>query len=201
MANQAAHRIPDPVDFIEMRRRTFGSDLTMALARIGHGDGIPPEVYASGPMKSLENAAQDYGMLINDVFSYQKEIEFEGEVHNLVLVVQNFFDVDYPTGLAIVHDLMTSRMKQFEHVVAHELPFLYDDFELGPEARRSLDGYVQELRDWMSGILVWHRDCLRYGEADIVRHHRPEPEPVPVALTIPGPTGLGTSAARLFAAS
>jgi germacradienol/geosmin synthase len=173
----------------------------MALARIGHGDEVPPEVYASGPMKSLENAAQDYGMLINDVFSYQKEIEFEGEVHNLILVVQNFFDVDYPTALGIVDDLMTSRMKQFEHVVAHELPVLYEDFDLGPDVRQVLDGYVQELRDWMSGILVWHRDCRRYGEVDVIRHHRPEPAAaVPERLRIPGPTGLGTSAAQLLAA-
>jgi germacradienol/geosmin synthase len=148
-------------------------------------------------MKSLENAAQDYGMLINDVFSYQKEIEFDGEFHNLIRVVQNFFDVDYPTGLAVVHDLMTGRMKQFEHVVAHELPVLYDDFELGADARRVLDGYVQELRDWMSGILVWHQECRRYGEADILRRRRPAQ--APVTLTIPGPSGLGTSAARLFA--
>jgi germacradienol/geosmin synthase len=196
MVNEAQNRIPDPVDYIEMRRKTFGSDLTMALARIGHGDCVPPEVYASGPMKSLENAVQDYGMLINDVFSYQKEIEFSGEFHNLIRVVQNFFDVDYPTGLAIVHDLMTGRMKQFEHVVAHELPVLYDDFELGEDARRVLDGYVQELRDWMSGILVWHQECRRYGEADILRRFG---VPAPVPVTIPGPSGLGTSAARLFA--
>ncbi|MEV7841992.1 hypothetical protein AB0O77_32995, partial [Streptomyces albidoflavus] len=31
----------------------------------------------------------DYGALINDVFSYQKEVEFEGEIHNAVLVTQN----------------------------------------------------------------------------------------------------------------
>ena len=46
-------------------------------------------------MRSLENAAADYACLTNDVFSYQKEIEFEGELHNGVLVVQNFLDVDY----------------------------------------------------------------------------------------------------------
>ena len=49
-------------------------------------------------MRSLENAAADYASLLNDVFSYQKEIEFEGEVHNGVLVVQNFFDCDYAAG-------------------------------------------------------------------------------------------------------
>ena len=42
LANQAQNRIPDPVDYIEMRRATFGSDLTMSLSRLGHGRQVPP---------------------------------------------------------------------------------------------------------------------------------------------------------------
>ena len=195
LANQAQNRIPDPVDYIEMRRMTFGSDLTMSLCRLAHGRQVPPDIYRSGPMRSLENSAADYACLINDVFSYQKEVEYEGEVHNAVLVVQNFFDCDYPTALSIIDDLMNSRMRQFQHVVAHELPVLYDDFELGAEARAILDGYVQELRDWMAGILNWHRDCFRYQEAALSRQGVPDL----AELSFTGPTGLGTSAARFAA--
>ncbi|MDW4906311.1 terpene synthase family protein [Streptomyces sp. ADMS] len=162
LANQTQNRIPDPVDYLEMRRATFGSDLTMSLCRIGHGRSVPPEVYRSGPVQSLENAAADYAMLINDVFSYQKEIEYEGEIHNGILVVQNFFGCDYPTALGIIHDLMTQRMQQFEHVAAHEFPVLYDDFKLTDDAREIMDGYVAELRNWLSGILNWHRQVPRY---------------------------------------
>ncbi|MEE1930076.1 terpene synthase family protein [Streptomyces sp. TRM 70351] len=186
LANQAQNRIPDPVDYVEMRRHTFGSGMTKSLARLRHGHTLPEELFRSGTMASLENAASDYACLLNDVFSYQKEIEVEGEVHNGVLVVQNFFGCDYPTGLRIVDDLMRSRMSQFQHVVAHELPVLCDDFELDGGQRAALDGYVRDLENWLSGILVWHRDCHRYAEADL---HRP--------FALPVPTGLGTSAARL----
>lgn len=192
LANQAQNRIPDPVDYIEMRRMTFGSDLTMSLCRLSHGEQIPPEIYHSGPMRSLENAAADYAALTNDVFSYQKEIEYEGEVHNCILVVQNFFDCDYAGGLAVVHDLMTSRMNQFQHVVAHELPVLYDDFDLPPEARRTLDGYVKDLENWLSGIMTWHEGCRRYREEDLRRLHGGTRQRVDI------PTGLGTSAARVL---
>ncbi|MEU7223859.1 terpene synthase family protein [Streptomyces chrestomyceticus] len=218
LENQALHHIPDPVDYIEMRRATFGSDMTMSLSRIGHGRRVPEEVYRSGPMRSLENAASDYATLLNDVFSYQKEIEYEGEVHNGVLVVQNFFDCDYPTALAIVHDLMTSRMREFQHVAEDELPVLYDDFDLSAEARELLDGYVKELENWMAGILTWHRGCRRYGEEDLRRHkggsralsESEVGDGVGVGVmggTATGgtgvggwsgrPTGLGTSAARV----
>ncbi|WP_086786064.1 germacradienol/geosmin synthase Cyc2 [Streptomyces caniscabiei] len=167
--NQIQHRVPDPVDYLEMRRATFGSDLTLSMCRRGHGARIPPEVYASGPVRSLENAAIDYGCLINDVFSYQKEIEYEGEVHNAILVVQNFFGCDYQTALGVIHDLMTQRMQQFEHVVAHELPVVYDDFALSREARTVMDGYVADLKNWLSGILNWHRQVDRYKPEFLAR--------------------------------
>ncbi|MCX2924598.1 germacradienol/geosmin synthase Cyc2 [Streptomyces sp. NEAU-W12] len=165
LGNQIVHRVPDPVDYLEMRRQTFGSDLTLGLCRMGHGPAVPPEVYRSGPVRSLENAAVDYACLLNDVFSYQKEIEFEGEIHNAILVVQNFFGCDYPTALGVVHDLMSRRLDQFEHVVAHELPLLYEDFELSQEARAIMRDYVLDLRNWMAGILHWHRSVNRYKDA------------------------------------
>lgn len=191
LANQTLNRIPDPVDYLEMRRLTFGSDLTMSLCRLAHDDTVPQEIYRSGPMKSLENAAADYAMLTNDVFSYQKEIEYEGEMHNCSLVVQNFFDCDYPTALGIVDDLMKSRMRQFQHVAENELPVLFDDFGLDDKARETLRGYVRELENWLSGILVWHYGCRRYTEEDLRRHARETVRP------LDGPSGLGTSAARL----
>lgn len=169
VANQLQNRIPDPVDYLEMRRATFGSDLTTSLCRMGHGPAVPPEVYRTGPVRALENSAIDYAMLLNDVFSYQKEIEFEGEIHNAILVVQNFFGADYPTALGIVNDLMTQRMRQFEHIVDHELPVLYEDFGLDREARTVLDGYVDDLRNWMAGILNWHREVDRYRDAWLSR--------------------------------
>ncbi|MFF8672959.1 germacradienol/geosmin synthase Cyc2 [Streptomyces sp. NPDC015242] len=185
LSNQLQNRIPDPVDYLEMRRATFGSDLTLSLCRLGHGPAVPPEVYRSGPVRSLENAAMDFACLLNDVFSYQKEIEFEGEIHNAILVVQNFFGCDYPTGLGIVHDLMSQRMRQFEHVVEHELPVLYDDFRLGREARAAMGTYVADLRNWMSGILNWHRQVDRYKDEWLSRRahgflpDRPPAVPVP----------------------
>nr|WSZ97096.1 family 2 encapsulin nanocompartment cargo protein terpene cyclase [Streptomyces sp. NBC_00857] len=192
LANQVQNRIPDPVDYMEMRRHTFGSSMTMSLCRIGHGRQVPPEVYRSGPMRSLENAAQDYACLMNDVFSYQKEIEYEGEVHNGVLVVQNFFNCDYPTALSVVDDLMNSRMSQFQHVAANELPTLYDDFDLDEEARKVLGGYVKELENWLSGILNWHHGCKRYKESELLEDRAGVTRWLP-----PVPTGRGTSAARI----
>ncbi|MDQ0840632.1 terpene synthase family protein [Streptomyces sp. V1I6] len=187
--NQAQHRVPDPVDYIEMRRLTFGSDMTMSLCRLRHEGELPAELYASGPVRALENAAMDYACLLNDLFSYQKEIEYEGEIHNAVLVVQTFFDCDYPTAFAMTVDLMHSRLEQFLHVKEHELPLVCDEFGLGENGRAALASYVRELEDWLAGILNWHRKVRRYKEEDL--------RGGAALWRLGAPTGLGTSAARI----
>lgn len=199
LANQAQNRVPDPVDYIEMRRRTFGADMTMNLSRLAHAGVVPAEVYRTRVMRELECSAQDYACFTNDLFSYQKEIEFEGEVHNLVLVVENFLGTDRLTARDIVADLMAARMRQFEAILADELPILFDELELADAAREALCDQCEQLKDWMAGILEWHRRCARYTEAELRRtraEHTPDQEKLSRRL-LSGPTGLGTSAARL----
>ncbi|GAB1515018.1 terpene synthase family protein [Actinophytocola sp. KF-1] len=186
--NQRLNRIPDPVDYVEMRRRTFGSDMTKALSRITHLDVLPEHVYRTRPVQSLENSAIDSACLINDMFSYRKEIEYEGELHNAVLVVRNFLSCSQERAFEVVNDLLRARMEQFEHVVAAELPAVLDG--LPADARGAMLAYVQDLRDWLAGILNWHRGCHRYAEEDL----RGQLSSVPARVG--ALTGLGTSAAR-----
>ncbi len=165
LANQIQHRVPDPIDYLEMRRKTFGADLTMSLARLGHGRLVPPEVYQARCMRSLDQAAADHASLANDIFSYQKEIEFEGEFHNGVLIIGRFLGIGFPAAVAVAGDLMTRRLHQFEHIAAHELPHLLDG--LDRRARQGVAAYVEHLRDWMAGLLHWHRETRRYTESEL----------------------------------
>lgn len=192
LANQAQHRVPDPIDYVEMRRRTFGSDMTMSLSRLAHWGEVPEEIYQTRVLRELETAAQDYACFTNDLFSYQKEIEFEGEVHNLVLVVETFLGVGRLRARDIVAELMTARMRQFEEIVAIDLPGLFDDLDLEEPMRAVLTGHAERLKDWMSGILEWHRRCARYTEAEL-RRVRDAAAPADSSFL---PVGIGTSAVR-----
>ncbi|MBV9012757.1 MAG: germacradienol/geosmin synthase [Pseudonocardiales bacterium] len=191
LANHIQHRIPDPVDYVEMRRKVFGSDLTMSLARITQAGKIPTELLRTRAMRGLESSAQDYACLTNDIFSYQKEIEFEGELHNCVLVLQKFLDIDRRQAVSVVNDLMTARVSQFQHIVATELPVLADEFALDADARKTLEDYVVGMQDGMAGILDWHMLTGRYPEAALRRRYRTPTRRFGV------PTGLGTSAALI----
>ncbi len=189
LANQIQNRVPDPVDYIEMRRKTFGSDMTRSLSQIGIGDDLPAEIYCSSPMVNLTNSAYDHATLTNDLFSYRKEIEFEGEIHNCVLVIEKFFNCSAQHALDMVNDLMVARMRQFQRIVTLELPALSDDFKLNANQRNLLRQYVTSLQDWLAGILKWHEMCHRYP--------RFEDPASPSKKQCFGPTGLGTSAAKI----
>ena len=81
-------------------------------------------------MHELDTAAQDYACFTNDLYSYQKEIEYEGEVHNLVLVRGELPRRRPVRPREVVAKLMAARMDQFEHIVANELPVLFDELDL-----------------------------------------------------------------------
>ncbi|QKV75929.1 germacradienol/geosmin synthase [Amycolatopsis sp. Hca4] len=189
LANQAQNRIPDPIDYVEMRRRTFGADLTMSLSR---RHAVPPELARTRPVQTLEHAAADVACLANDLYSYRKEIEHEGELHNAVLVVRNFLDCTEERAAGVVTDLIHARLAEFEHSAATELPALYRD----DTTEATLLGFVQELRDWMAGILHWHEISARYTDPELGCHPAPVPPP---GAPFGGPTGIGTSSLRISA--
>jgi germacradienol/geosmin synthase len=108
-----------------------------------------------------------------------------------VLVVEAFLDVDPLTARDIVADLADQRMRQFEHILAADLPTMYDDLDLAPPVREAIARHADGLEDWMSGILEWHRRCARYTEAELCRHGSLGPS----RTVMHRPRGLGTDAA------
>ncbi len=189
VANEIQNRIPDPVDYVEMRRKSFGAELTASLARLTHLDVVPAAVFHARPLRNLENAAMDYGCFTNDVFSYQKEVEFEGKLHNMVLVIENFLDVDRRRAVGVVNELMTARMCQFERILADELPALCKELGLDHETSEAVSSYAGGLQDWMAAVLEWHRRTARYVPSNL-RHRLAPGQP------LGAPVGLGMSAAR-----
>jgi germacradienol/geosmin synthase len=115
------------------------------------------------------------------------------------MVVQNVLGCERDAALAMVNNLMTARMQQFEQLVTVDLPTMFDDFGLADDVRQTLLGYAGELQNWMSGILVWHRGCDRYDEPSLLRRAgKPITEPVKTFRIPHGATGLGTSAAKTY---
>ena len=198
LLNHVEHRLPDPVDYIEMRRETVGAGWYSSVVSDARAGRLPAELTASRPWLGLEHAAWDYTTLTNDVFSYQKEIEFEGELMNGVLVIEHFLGVEREEAAGIVRGLAKSRIEQFEYTVSNDLPILAERFELGEGGRALLDARVVALQDLMAGQLAWHARSARFDEQALRRRYAPAPvDDLIPRLRLGGPTGLGTAAARL----
>jgi germacradienol/geosmin synthase len=84
-------------------------------------------------------------------------------------------------------------MRQFEHIIAIDMPAMFDECDLDEPVRTILTQHADDLKEWMSGILEWHRRCVRYTEAELRRSRSPDPRQEFSFL----PTGLGTSALRV----
>jgi len=192
VGNLAAGRVPDPVDYVEMRRKTFGAQLAVSLGGLGAAAGnpahLPPGILQTRVIREMETAAADYAAFANDLFSYQKEVQFEGDLHNMVVVAEHFLSVDRWTAAEVVARLMAERMAQFERIVAVGLPALCAQLALDETARAALRGRAALLSNFMAGVLAWHRVTVRYGDSELRARY--------LGFTT-APTGLGTAAARL----
>ncbi len=192
LSNINAGRVSNPVEYIEMRPKVGGAPWSSGLVEYAVGAEVPARVAASRPLRVLRDAFSDGVHLCNDLFSYQREIEEEGELSNGVLVLERFLDCTTQEAADAVNDLLTSRLQQFENTTLLELPQLFADQGLSSRECADVLLYVKGLQDWQSGGHEWHMRSSRYmngGGAD-----------APAGLTPWGPfvlTGLGTESANV----
>ncbi|NOK39402.1 germacradienol/geosmin synthase, partial [Corallococcus exercitus] len=185
--NISEARVSNPIEYIEMRRKVGGAPWSSDLVEHAVAAEIPARVVKSRPMRVFKDTFSDAVHLRNDLFSYERELE-EGELSNGVLVVEKFLDCDTQRAADLVNDLLTSRLQQFEATFATELPWLFAENALNPVEQAQVLSYLRGLQDWQSGGHEWHMRSNRYMN----QHSEERP-----ALSIPVPTGLGTSALRI----
>ncbi|WP_141747243.1 terpene synthase family protein [Streptomyces agglomeratus] len=160
LANTRRGRIPDPVEYLQMRRRTAGTPLSTVLPLYARGRDIPAKLLAHPTVLALIEAFADNVDLRNDLYSYRKETELEGDRNNAVPVFQHFLSCSLQTAVDHVGNLMNARLDCFDRLVREELPKLADEF--GPDAYGTMTAYVNDLKDWTAGEHAWHPQTGRY---------------------------------------
>lgn len=207
--NSIQDRSPDPIDYCEMRRVSGRGELALSLVQLGAEISLPPAVLRDRFMTQLREAFCDVMPLRNDIFSYAKELS-EGELPDGelrgVVVLARFFGSGGQGGhggqgsasgaMAIANALVTARIEQFQHISTHYLPELFDDLALDDAARTRVRAWVGRLETWMAGDLEWSRITGRYAD----RADRVGAMPRARLGSMHGPSGMGTSAARIAAA-
>ncbi len=155
-------RISNPVEYIEMRRKVGGAPWSAGLVEYAAGAEVPEAVADSRPLRVLRDAFSDGVHLRNDLFSYQREVEDEGELSNGVLVLETFLGCTTQEAAEAVNDLLTSRVQQFENTALTEVPALCVEKGLTPVDCAAIAAYTKGLQDWQSGGHEWHMRSSRY---------------------------------------
>ncbi|MFC9999936.1 germacradienol/geosmin synthase [Nocardia sp. NPDC127526] len=189
LENETRNRLPDPIDYLDTRRAACGGGLVSALASLNVAE--LRNITDSSVIRQLENSAHDHAALVNDLYSYQKEIEYDLELHNLVYVTQSFLGCTRETAADIVADLADERLRQFDHLVRTELPGFFADHRLPEPERAALHTHVRRLRDYLSGNRAWHATTGRYAEPALRERYS---KPVLGAPTGPFVSVLATAA-------
>ncbi|NRQ37428.1 hypothetical protein HII36_37185 [Nonomuraea sp. NN258] len=103
----------------------------------------------------MEAFTDQYGLL-NDIYSYPKDLEVELSHSNGVSAVMAFLDCDTQSAIDILADLTNLRTRQFQQIIAEEIPQLVEDARLDEATRDRLDDYITRLRQWLTGQLSWY---------------------------------------------
>ncbi|MGW2541330.1 terpene synthase family protein [Kitasatospora sp. NPDC001574] len=161
--NTLAGRVSDPVEYLQMRRRTAGTPLSTVLPLHVRGRDLPPELLAHPTVTALIEAFADNVDLRNDLYSCRKETELEGELNNAVPVFRHFLRCSRQTAVDTVTDLMNARLDCFDRIAREDVPHLAEEF--GPEAGRTVTAFTDGLKDWLAGDHAWYPRTGRYTVA------------------------------------
>lgn len=181
--NNAQARVPDPVDYVEMNRQVAATTMSARLARKSVGAELPDDLLANSTMRALVDSFGDMVSLRADLMGYGRFGPDTGLVTNAVAVVRQFFGCDAQQGVNLVADLVNARMRQFATSAAADLPDLGVEYGLDAEQQAALSRYVEALKSWLAGELLWTQRTGRYL-----------PHPTPSTGSFHRPTGLGTAA-------
>ena len=147
-------------------------------ARITKPRRVPVEIFHTRSLGALENSAVNYARFTNDVVSNQKEIEFEGELHDMVLITQKFLsasvilndlyskgkevaeDVDLPKVIAAEGNCSPPESIERSAQIHNELMHTFVEeatllTQLGSPALRHL---LADIWGWFGGKREWHTE-------------------------------------------
>lgn len=122
----------------------------------------------------------DYMGLANDIASYQREVHDEYDVNNLVVVLETSLDITVQGAMHAAADLVTARLRHFEHLTQSELPSLVQQARLDHGERIELETWLGGARGFLSGLHAWYSGAPRYAPAG-----SPIPEQRASAVAVP----------------
>ncbi|MFF5932990.1 hypothetical protein [Streptomyces sp. NPDC012508] len=163
LANSLTGRVPDLIEYAQFRRESFAAYTAPYSVELSTGARIPERIRRSRTVCALLDAFMDYMGLANDIASYQREVHDEHDVNNLVVVLGTSLGINVQEAMDAAADLVTARLRHFEHLVRSELPPLVQRAGLDHGEQTELEAWLGGARSFLSGLHAWYTGAPRYA--------------------------------------
>ncbi|MEU4212930.1 hypothetical protein AB0F13_23540 [Streptomyces sp. NPDC026206] len=180
LANNLAGRVPDLIEYALFRRESFAAYTAPCFVELSTGAQIPENIRHTRTVSALLDAFMDHMGLANDIVSYQREVDDERDVNNLVVVLEASLGITVQEAVCAAADLVNARLRYFEHLAQTELPPLIRQAGLNACERAGLETWLQGALSFLSGLYAWYTSARRYVPED-----EPLPGQRPTAAAVP----------------
>ncbi|KAH9992376.1 terpenoid synthase [Xylariaceae sp. FL0662B] len=156
--------IPTTDKYLEIRSGSVGCGPQIALTEYMLKIRLPESLMESAAMKSLWKETIVICLILNDVFSVQKEIA-QNSYFNLVPVMFKNCDPKeqhLDTVTRELEELLQGTMGRFEEAATSLLEATSSDAQLN----KNIQDYIKWCRYFTTGVLQWSLESRRYGMAE-----------------------------------
>ncbi|KAL6831980.1 isoprenoid synthase domain-containing protein [Trichoderma camerunense] len=151
--------IPTQEEFTMMRFGTSGITPGIAICEFTRNVSLPDEIVESAPMKVIWKEITRLCMMINDIYSCQKELR-SGVIQNIIPVIA------YASGT----DDIGTVTQEFMHIFQTSVNTFEEAFQVlkalaSPDTKLSEDiqKYIENCQTITTGLLDWMLSSERYG--------------------------------------
>ncbi|EHK18342.1 uncharacterized protein TRIVIDRAFT_225657 [Trichoderma virens Gv29-8] len=151
--------IPSQEEFTKMRFGTSGITPGIAICEFTRNVSLPNEIVESAPMKTIWREITRLCMMINDIYSCQKELR-SGVIQNIIPVIA------YASGT----DDISTATQEFMHIFQTSVTTFEEAFQVlkalaypDPNLSEDIQKYIQNCQTITTGLLEWMLSSERYG--------------------------------------
>ncbi|MEU8515760.1 hypothetical protein AB0C76_29910 [Kitasatospora sp. NPDC048722] len=175
--NRARRRVPTRAEYAELRRRSGFVYAMIDLSQKAYGFELPRRLHTDSVVRRMLDITADVVDALDDVHSVEKK-ESRGDLHNLVLVIEDELGCDRADSLREIRGMISAWCEEFLSL-EQRLPGAVGLRDTATALR-----IADCMRTAMSGYLEWSRTTRRSC------HLVPTGEPAPAAdpVTSPRPT-------------
>ncbi|MEU3504255.1 hypothetical protein ABZ726_27115 [Streptomyces hundungensis] len=154
--------IPDPERYTRIRYHDSGMKVEVELADFARGFLLPDEVIRHPVIARARDITVHIGGLMNDLFSYQKEVVRHGQMFNLVPVMQGALNCSPQEAFSAAVRYVNELTAEFEQLT----PTASEFAELCPAGQ--IAAYLESLADQIAATYNWQFYTSRYKAVDSV---------------------------------